>query len=75
MAHLVKIGHVFLNLDRVEAVEDLFPLSKEDKIVVRFGPGEEQTQVFAGKEADDLRTWLNSRATNLHEVIDSDKSS
>jgi hypothetical protein len=72
MANLIKIGHFFLNLDRVEAVEDLFATSKEDKVVVRFGAGEGHAQVFTGKEADDLRTWLNSKATNLHDATDLD---
>lgn len=68
MAHLVKIGHVFLNLDRAEAIEDLFATNKEDKMIVRFGPGEGHSRVFTGREADDLRTWLNAKATNLHEA-------
>ena len=72
MAHLIKIGHVFLNLDRVEAVEDLFTTTKEDRIVVRFGTGEGDSLVFTGREADDLRTWLNAKATNLHDATTGD---
>ena len=41
MADLIKIGHTFLNLDLVTSVQDLFPSSKQDKVVVRFGPGNE----------------------------------
>ena len=70
MADLIKIGHTFLNLDLVTSVEDLFPSSKQDKVVVRFGPGNELE--FSGAEADDLRTWLNSRAVNLHQATDLD---
>src|SRR5438270_508354 len=34
MANLVKIGHVFLNLDLVRSIEDLFTGTREDKVVV-----------------------------------------
>jgi len=37
---------------------------------VRFDVG--QSVEFEGREADDLRTWLNSRAINLHEATDLD---
>ena len=70
MTHLIKIGHVFLNLDRVETVEDLFSQTREDKIIVRFGPAEGQALTFTGRAADDLRTWLNATATNLHDAIE-----
>ena len=63
MANLIKIGHTFLNIDCVLAVEDRFPIDKEDKIVVRFY--DNQTLEFSSREADDLRTWLNSKAVNL----------
>jgi hypothetical protein len=74
MAHLIKIGHIFLNLDRVRAVEDLFATTREDKVIVRFDQGDENSQVFTGREADDLRTWLNSKATNLHAATDLDSA-
>jgi hypothetical protein len=69
---LIKIGGTFLNVSLVESVVDLFPTTKEDKIVVRFGPGEGDSHTFTGRDADDLRTWLNSKAINLHEVTDLD---
>ena len=68
MASLIKIGHTFLNLDRVQSVVDLFQTRKEDTVVLRFGSGQDDTLTFSGREADDLRTWLNSRAINLQEV-------
>jgi hypothetical protein len=36
--------------------------------VVRFGP--DDALAFTGPEADDLRSWLNSRAINLHQATD-----
>jgi hypothetical protein len=66
MANFVKIGHTFVNLDRVENIEDHFPIDKEDRVVLYFGRGEGESLAFIGREADDLRTWLNSVATNLH---------
>ena len=70
MASLVKIGHIFLNLDRILSIEDLYASTKQDKMEVRFDVG--QSVEFTGREADDLRTWLNSRAINLHEATDLD---
>jgi len=72
MANLIKIGSTFLNLDQVLRVDDLFPKTKEDKLIVRFGTGEEHSLTLAGQEADDLRTWLNSCATNLRAPTDLD---
>jgi hypothetical protein len=65
MASFLKIGHSFLNLDRIQRVEDRYASDKEDTLVVRFGAGEAETLTISGQEADDLRTWLNSVATNL----------
>ena len=62
MANLIKIGSVFLNLDQVLRVDDLFNRTKEDKMVVHFSSGDEPL-TLAGHEADDLRTWLNAVAT------------
>jgi hypothetical protein len=67
MANIVKINQIYLNLDRVRSIEDLFAGTKEDKIVVRFGPEESDSLTFKGRDADDLRTWLHSVAINLHE--------
>jgi hypothetical protein len=67
MANLIKIGHTFLNLDRVLAVEDQFTNGKGDKVVVRFGMAEAESLTLKGRDADDLRTWLNSRAVNLRD--------
>jgi hypothetical protein len=72
MANIVKINQIYLNLDRVLSIEDLFAGTKEDKVVVRFGPEECDSLTFKGRDADDLRTWLNSVATNLHEAIQRD---
>ena len=69
MASLVKIGSLFLNLDQVLRVDDLFTRTREDKMVVHFSSGDEPL-TLAGKEADDLRTWLNTIATNLHAAAD-----
>jgi hypothetical protein len=65
MANLVKIGSMFLNLDQVLRVDDQFARSREDKMVIHFSSGDEPL-TLAGREADDLRTWLNAVATNLH---------
>jgi hypothetical protein len=65
MANLIKIGSVFLNLDQVLRVDDLFNRTKEDKMVVHFSSGDEPL-TLTGRDADDLRTWLNAVATNLH---------
>lgn len=70
MASFLKIGHTFLNLDRVQTIEDQFPQSKEDRVVVRFGPDDTQAHAFTGRDADDLRTWLNSQAVNLQDPTD-----
>ncbi len=70
MASLVKIGHTFLNFDRILCVEDHYAATKQDRIAVRFDVG--LAVEFEGREADDLRTWLNSRAVNLHEATDLD---
>jgi hypothetical protein len=67
MANLIKIGSLFLNLDQVLRVDDLFARTKEDRMVVYFSSGDEPL-TLAGREADDLRTWLNSIATNLRQA-------
>ncbi len=64
MASLVKIGSLFLNLDQVLRVDDQFARTREDKLIVHFSSGDEPL-TLSGREADDLRTWLNSVATNL----------
>ena len=66
MASLVKIGSTFFNLDRVLHVDDLYHRIKENKMILHFGPGEENAVTLAERDADDLRTWLNSVAINLH---------
>lgn len=68
MANLIKIGHTFLNLDRVLAVEDRYAPGREDTVVIRFGTSESETMTFTGRDADDLRTWLNSQAVNLSDA-------
>ena len=67
MSNLIKIGHLFLNIDLIQHIDDQFAETREDKVVVHFGPGEGETLLLTGRDADDLRTWLNSVATNLHE--------
>ena len=67
MDNLVKIGSLFLNLDQVVRVDDLFARTREDKLVVSFSSGDEPL-TLSGQEADDLRTWLNSIATNLRQA-------
>jgi len=74
MANLVKIGHMFLNLDRVWCFEDRYVSDKVDEMVVRIGSPAGETHTFTGREADDLRTWLNSKAVNLREVTGTDLS-
>ncbi len=69
MASMVKIGSLFLNLDLVVRVDDLFLRSKEDRLVVYFASGDEPL-ALSGAEADDLRTWLNTVATNLRQAAD-----
>jgi hypothetical protein len=70
MASLIKIGSVFINLDRVIRVDDLHPRTRENKLIVRFDVGEEHSLTLADQAADDLRTWLNSVATNLHNPME-----
>jgi hypothetical protein len=72
MASLIKIGSTFINLDRVLQVDDLFARTKENKLVIHFGAGDEHTLTLTGQDADDLRTWLNSLAINLHAATDPD---
>jgi hypothetical protein len=72
MASLIKIGSTFINLDQVLQVDDLFARTKEDKLVIRF---EEHLLTLTGQDADDLRTWLDSRAINLHAAMDPDAES
>jgi hypothetical protein len=69
MANLVKIGSLFLNLDQVLRVDDLFARTREDRMVVYFSSGDEPL-ALSGQEADDLRTWLNTVATNLRQAAD-----
>lgn len=71
MANLVKIGSSFINLDRVFQVDDLFAKTKEDKLIIRFDSSD-QSLVLTAQDADDLRTWLNSVAVNLHAAADPD---
>ena len=68
MANLIKIGTHFINIDQALRVDDLYPRTREDKMIVRFGGGEEHSLTLEGQEADDLRTWLNSVATNLRQT-------
>src|SRR4051794_32128690 len=72
MVNLVKIGHMFLNLDRVWCFEDRFVNDRVDEVVARFGSPGGETYAFNGREADDLRTWLNSQAVNLRAVTSTD---
>jgi hypothetical protein len=72
MANLIKIGHTYLNLDRVWCFEDRYVSDKVDEVVARFGGPGGETHAFTGREADDLRTWLNSQAVNLREVTSTD---
>jgi hypothetical protein len=65
MANLIKIGHTFLNIDRVECIEDLYLSTKEDKVVIRFSGADGGSYAYTGRDADDLRTWLNATAVNL----------
>lgn len=69
MAGMVKIGSQFLNLDQIVRVDDLFQRTREDRLVVYFGSGDEP-MALAGPEADDLRTWLNAVAVNLRQAAD-----
>jgi hypothetical protein len=69
MASLIKIGSLFLNLDQVTRVDDLFARTREDRLVVYFSSGDEPL-ALSGQEADDLRTWLNTAATNLRQASD-----
>jgi len=69
MAHLIKIGSLFLNLDQVLRIDDLFSRTREDRLIVYFSSGDEPL-TLAGQEADDLRTWLNTVATNLREAAE-----
>ena len=68
MANLIKIGTHFINIDQALRVDDLYPRTWEDKMIVRFGAGEEHSLTLEGQDADDLRTWLNSIATNLRQT-------
>ena len=72
MADFVKIGSTYLNIDRAWVIEDRAATEKVDEVVVRFGVGADEARTFTGREADDLRTWLNSCATNLHAPTDLD---
>jgi hypothetical protein len=72
MADFVKIGSTYLNLDRVWFIEDLATTERVDELVVRFGAGDGEARTFTGREADDVRTWLNSQAANLRQVTGSD---
>jgi hypothetical protein len=74
MANLVKIGHIFLNLDVVWCFEDRYVSDKVDELVVRIAGSGGESHTFSGREADDLRTGLNSKAVNLREVTGSDLS-
>jgi hypothetical protein len=72
MPNMIKIGSTFLNVDRVTRVDDLYPRSKENQLIVRFGPAEADAVTLAGQDADDLRTWLNGIASNLQGAHDLD---
>ena len=72
MASLIKIGSTFINLDQVLQVDDLFARTKENRLIIHFGTGEEHSLTLTGQDADDLRTWLNSLAINLHAAMDPD---
>jgi len=68
MANLIKIGTHFINIEQALRVDDLYPRTRENKLIVRFGRGEEHSLTLEGQDADDLRTWLNSVATNLRQT-------
>jgi hypothetical protein len=70
MANMIKIGSTFLNVDLVTRVDDLYPRTKENQLLVWFGEGHDVK--LAGQDADDLRTWLNGIATNLQGPHDLD---
>ena len=72
MATLIKISDRFLNLDQVRMVQDLAQ-SKQNQLIVHFGSGEQDTLTFAGQDAENLRTWLNSISNDLtHLHIDNE---
>jgi hypothetical protein len=72
MADFVKIGFTYLNVDRIWVIEDRAASERMDELAVRFGGEQHEPRTFTGREADDLRTWLNSRAVNLREVTGTD---
>src|SRR5579875_3866239 len=51
MDNLVKIGSLFLNLDQVLRVDDLFARTKEDRVIVYFSSGDEPL-TLTGQDAD-----------------------
>jgi hypothetical protein len=74
MANLIKIGSTFINLDQVTRVVDISPRTRANRLIVYFGSRAftEHFLMLADLEADDLRTWLNSVATNLPTATDPD---
>jgi hypothetical protein len=70
VANFIKIGHTYLNLDRVLSIDDRYTSAKEDTMVIHFSTTEEGKMTLANREADLLRTWLNSVATDLRASIE-----
>ena len=71
MADFVKIGSTHMTLDCAGHRGPGFGRAGGRAGGAVRGRGRE-ARTFTGREADDLRTWLNSRATNLRQVTGSD---
>jgi hypothetical protein len=65
MAKLIKIGAWFINLDKVRAVQDLTQSTRQNQLILRFSEHPDASITLVGQEADNVRTWLNSVATDL----------
>jgi len=68
MANLIKIGDRYLNLDRVRAVVDLAPSTKQNQLIVHFDSAENDSVTVTGQDAENLRTWLNSVTNDLTHI-------
>jgi hypothetical protein len=65
MSQMIKIGAWFINLDSIRNVQDFLASTRQNRITLRFSDDPDAAITLVDQEANNLRTWLNSKANDL----------